>query len=238
MHLNILHLENVPIYKQLQLEEALLRTCDQNYCVINTGAPPSIVMGISAKPENVLFLNMVEANKIPVIKRYSGGGTVIVDPDTIFVSFIFQKELLDLPLFPEPIMRWSGEFYKKALSIPEFSLRENDYVIGNKKCAGNAQYIQKNRFVHHTTFLWDFCKENMKHLKMPTKVPKYRDNRPHTDFLCSLLNHLSKEEFISAVKNELKGQFLSVETSLEEIQEKTMLPHRQATEIISSFIGK
>lgn len=235
MQVNILQLENVPIYKQLQIEEALLRTCNKNYCVINTNAPKSIVMGISAKPENVLFNHLINKSKTPVIKRYSGGGTVFVDSDTIFISFIFQKELLNLPLFPEPIMRWSGDFYKKALDIPTFSLKENDYVIGDKKCGGNAQYIQKDRFVHHTTFLWNFCSENMKHLKMPPKIPNYREKRSHTDFLCSLQPYLSKETFLSSVKKQLVKEFSVENISIKELQEKILTPHRKATEIISDF---
>lgn len=44
----LLKLRGVPILRQLQLEEALLRADSANYCIINEGTPePAIVMGIS-----------------------------------------------------------------------------------------------------------------------------------------------------------------------------------------------
>lgn len=42
-------------------------------------------------------------------------------------------------------MNWSGEFYKNIFNRlnPDikFELKQNDYVIDDKKCAGNAQCI-------------------------------------------------------------------------------------------------
>lgn len=49
-----------------------------------------------------------------------------------------------------------------------------DYTVGSKKIGGNAQCIAKGRFVHHTSFLWDFAIANMKLLKLPNNRPKYR----------------------------------------------------------------
>lgn len=233
MQINLLELKNTTILKQLQIEEALLRSCDQNYCLINTGASPSIVMGISGKPEELIHTDIVAKSNIPVIRRYSGGGTVIVDQNTIFVSFIFKQDLLNLPLYPEPIMRWSGQFYKDALKIEGFDLRENDYVIFDKKCGGNAQYIQKSRFVHHTTFLWDFCLKNMNHLKLPKKIPNYRESRSHQDFLCSLEKYFSKEAFISAIKQKLQSCFNLKAIQLENIQSVLNTSHRKATVLFS-----
>lgn len=71
----------------------------------------------------------------------------------------------------------------------QFKLREHDYVFGDKKVqqsrrnnttyytlltrvisprltqfGGNAQSITKDRWVHHTSFLWDFDPANMDYL--------------------------------------------------------------------------
>ena len=48
--LHLLNLSCFPIFQQLQIEEALLRADQRNWCIINTGSPPAIVMGISGKP--------------------------------------------------------------------------------------------------------------------------------------------------------------------------------------------
>lgn len=228
--LQFLYLKNTPIFEQLQLEEALLRLNDENWCIINEGSPQAIVMGISGKPHLLINSSKVAEAPIPLIKRYSGGGTVIVDSNTLFVSFIFQKEVHDFPCYPEPILRWSASFYQEALNIPDFQLRENDYVIGKYKCAGNAQYIKKDRFVHHTTFLWDYEEEAMSYLLHPPKTPSYREGRSHKDFLCKLKDHLpSKEHFINFIKEALSSRYDLTMSSLDKVLPLLSVPHRKTT---------
>ena len=233
--LHLLNLQNHDIHEQLLLEEALLRTTDQNWCILNHGSPPRIVMGISGKPEKLVNLSKMASAPIPLIKRYSGGGTVIVDSDTLFVSFIFQKEIHSFPCYPEPILRWSEEFYQDALNIPNFQLRENDYVIGEKKCGGNAQYIKKNRFVHHTTFLWDFKQSHMDYLLHPEKTPKYRDGRSHDAFLCKLNEFLLSEEFFfQGIRNALHQRYELKETPLSDIFPLLKEEYRKTTVKVAS----
>jgi lipoate-protein ligase A len=49
-----------------------------------------------------------------------------------------------------------------------------DYVFNNHKFGGNAQSIIKDRFLHHTSFLWDYQDPRMALLKLPRKAPTYR----------------------------------------------------------------
>ncbi|PNX77271.1 lipoate-protein ligase A-like protein [Trifolium pratense] len=113
---------------------------------------------------------------IPIIRRFTGGGTVIVDNGTIFVTLICNKDAVpNVQPFPRPIMSWSGLLYSKVFEgIADFQLRENDYAFGDRKFGGNAQSITKNRWIHHTSFLWDYEVKNMSYLKLPAKAPKYR----------------------------------------------------------------
>ena len=227
---NLLLLKNIPIFDQLQIEEALLRLNDQNWCIINQGSPPSIVMGIATKPQESIDVEKWSKKPIPLIKRYSGGGTVVVDRNTFFVSFIFQKEIHNFPSFPEPILRWSARLYKTAFSHPCFALRENDYVIGNLKCGGNAQYITKDRFVHHTTFLWDFEDHLMDYLLYPKKTPTYRQGRTHIQFLCKLREIFpSKEDFFNHIIQAFSKNFNLVTISLKSLFPLINQPHRKTT---------
>ncbi len=51
-------------------------------------------------------------SRLSLIRRYSGGGTVVVDHNTLFVSFIMQSSaLMEIPSYPRPIMRWSEGIY-------------------------------------------------------------------------------------------------------------------------------
>ena len=220
----------MPILNQLQLEEALLRTDERSFCLINQGSPPAIVMGISGQIQELIDLETMKKHPIPLIRRFSGGGTVVVDENTLFITFIMAKKDLDLTPFPEPILRWSAELYQAAWKIPGFQLKENDYTIGDRKCGGNAQYLKKDRWIHHTSFLWDFNSEKMGHLLMPQKRPSYRENRAHTDFLCKLKNYSPNlDTLISYLKTELVKRFYMTNFDLSSWEAK---PHRQATHLI------
>ena len=66
-------------------------------------------------------------DQIPVVRRFTGGGTVVVDPSTIFVTFICNKDAVaGLQPYPQPIMSWTGALYNKVFQgIGDFHLREN-----------------------------------------------------------------------------------------------------------------
>ncbi len=208
MSFQLLRLKLYPIYEQLQLEEKLLRSDSGNWCIINEGSAPAIVLGISGKQEELVDCAQAAQDQIPLIRRFSGGGTVIVDQDTLFITFICQKQIHPFPAYPEPIMRWTQELYRDALQLPQFNLKENDYVIGDRKFGGNAQYIKKDRWLHHSSLLWNFSSKNMSYLLHPKKTPPYRQNRHHEDFLCRLSDYFSdKELFIQGVIGALSKRF-------------------------------
>jgi lipoate-protein ligase A len=230
---HLLHLQGYSIFEQLKLEEALLRTDNRNWCLINQGSPRAIVMGISGKPEELLHVERVAQDQIPVIKRFSGGGTVIVDSNTLFVTFICEKKIHSFPAYPEAIMKWSEEIYKDVFVHDEFALRENDFVIGEKKMGGNAQYIRKERWLHHTSFLWDYTPENMEYLLHPKKTPSYRKERQHTEFLCALNTHFSDmNNIVSGIKQALSSRYVVEEVDVEEAKKALANESRQATHLM------
>lgn len=191
---HLLKLEGMPIFEQLQIEEALVRADDRNWIVVNQGSPPAIVMGISGKEALHVRKERMSASPIPLIRRFSGGGTVVVDEKTHFFTLIGNRSLLDFPCYPEKLMLWTEELYAPAFSGVDFSLRDHDYVIANRKFGGNAQYISKERFLHHSSLLWDFNEHMMEYLLMPPKMPAYREARSHMAFLCKLKDFFSTPE--------------------------------------------
>jgi len=231
--LYLIHLHQTPIFQQLQLEEALLRTDQRNFMIINSGAPRSIVMGQSGDPLALLDVERVRRDAIPVIQRSSGGGTVVIDENTLFVSMILSKDGGPASLYPEPIIEWCYRLYKDTWKIAGFSLVDNDYVINNRKCAGNALYIRKERWLYHTSFLWDYLDENMEYLLLPQKQPAYRNRRPHTDFLCRLKEFApSREELINRLHQELVKRFTICQISPEELCAIQKKKHRQTTRLV------
>lgn len=203
------------VLRQLRLEESLFRANAENWAIVNDGAPrTAIVLGISGKPHRLIDVAAAHEDDLLVIKRFSGGGTVVVDANTQIVSLVMNGDAVaPTPLFPHPLMRWTENLYKGICSkknagvfrdVPNWRLHQNDYVVDVSdarsvgdddakknekilKVGGNAQSISKTRFVHHTSFLWDFDEENMsRYLVVPEKQPAYRENRPHGAFLAPL----------------------------------------------------
>ena len=231
--LNIVILKNCSIFEQLQYEEALLRTNKQNWCLINSGSPPAIVMGISGKSHELIEQDVYLQNPIPVIRRFSGGGCVFIEETTFFITLILQRSFIDLGHSPKLILEWTETLLKPVFSPADFQLKENDYVIGSKKIGGNAQYLAKNCYLHHTSFLWDYSSDQMMVLKMPPKTPHYRDGRDHEAFLDRLKNHFSSLDIlIDKLLCELDQRFICQRRKEEELKEFIQFPHRKSTELL------
>lgn len=231
-----LRLKACPIFQQLQLEEALLRADQRNWCILNEGTNPAIVMGISGKIGQLVNPELLKQKPIPIIRRFSGGGTVVVDENTLFSTFIFNKDDVRVPCCPKNILEWTGGLYRTVLPELDFQVRENDYALGNKKFGGNAQYMRHQRWLHHSSLLWDFNSEHMNYLLFPPKTPLYRQNRGHADFLCKLsayLNH--KQEFADRFLEELNRTFKVISVQHEEVLQILERPHRKATAVELDF---
>ncbi|XP_057983428.1 uncharacterized protein LOC131168177 [Malania oleifera] len=219
--INLLRFKGLPILQQLHLEEELLRTSSDNWCIMNDGTnDPTVVMGVSGKPSELLEIDSVLRDRVPVIRRFTGGGTVIVDCGTIFVTFICNKDAIPgLQPYPGPIMSWSSLLYHDVFQgIGDFNLCENDYVFGNRKFGGNAQSITKNRWIQHTSFLWDYDVKNMAYLKHPKRAPEYRLARGHLEFICRLKDHMPRPVFIEGTVKAVGTHFSVRSRELEAIE--------------------
>jgi len=211
----LLRYRGLSILKQLQIEEALLRATSDNWLLLNDGtSQPAIVMGISGKPGELVHQEAARNQGVQLIKRFSGGGTVVVDDNTLFATIIMQgRALPNIECYPRPIMQWSREFYGPVFSpYGDFHLQEHDYAFGQRKFGGNAQAITKQRWLHHTSLLWDFQDERMGLLKHPAKVPEYRAGRSHLEFVCRLKEFAkSRDSVLEAIKQRFEGLGFSIE---------------------------
>jgi lipoate---protein ligase len=237
-HLNLLINHEFNIFEQLQLEEAILRINSDNWCLINFGTLPAIVCGAFGCIEKLIDIKKASQMEIPVIRRFSGGGTVVVEKNTLFITFIMNHKSLEVRPFPKAIMEWSAKLFKPAFSQLNFDLNESDYVITSQnqaalKIAGNAQSITKNRWLHHTSFLWDFSPQLMDLLHLPQRQPKYREKRPHQNFITPLLPHLGPcLKWIESFKNHLQNHFILKNELLKNAEEHLKIPHRKSVKYL------
>ena len=227
--LNIIRLDiqRSTILNQLRIEEALLRASDANYLIINK-IPPNeraIVLGISGHAERWAQLHHCAKDSIPLIQRFTGGGTVYLDRNTLMVTVIMNKSATDVKPFPRELMGWSSVIYRKSFEFidsttpkhaskqqiaPLFALRGHDYCLLDKKFGGNAQAITRDRLLHHSSLLMDYDINAINHyLLMPSldRQPEYRKQRSHADFLTPLSNYADETEFCFALETALSEEF-------------------------------
>jgi lipoate-protein ligase A len=94
--INCVNLRGKSIFDQLCVEEILLRHSNQNWYLFNHNCvKTSIVVGFSGKIKELINLKLIKDKNIAIIRRFTGGGTVIVDENTLFSSFILNVRKLN-----------------------------------------------------------------------------------------------------------------------------------------------
>ena len=226
--LSIVRLHRMPIFQQLQLEEALFRAAEGNWCLINEGTTPAVVMGISGSLDG-----LSPGCPFPVIRRFSGGGTVVVDEETVFFSLILNSSDLLCPSTPHDVMKWSLDLLHPAFVPNELCLEEQDYVLDGQKVGGNAQSFSKGRLVHHTSFLWSWQEERMSMLSIPRRQPAYRAQRGHSSFCNRLSKYFSsRARFVRALVDSVESAFDCREASKEDACISLSVSHRKAVSVV------
>ncbi len=196
----------------------------------------AVVMGISARADEMVHMERIEStdSAISLIRRFSGGGTVVVDQNTLFFTLILAKNTILTDYHnPQGYMEWIYQLLYPAFQPHQFTLQENDFTLFNKKIGGNAQCFTKERLLHHTSFLWRWEKEKMELLRHPKKRPLYRQDRFHETF-CSELHsfYSSPASLIEAIQDQLLLYFTVLPRKKEdrEIKEALKIPHRKTVE--------
>ncbi|KAK2996147.1 hypothetical protein RJ639_029419 [Escallonia herrerae] len=113
--------------------------------------------GAPRKPSELVEIRSVLRDQIPVIRRFTGGGTVIVDHGTIFVTFICNRDAVPtVQPYPRSIMHWSSLLYNEVFQgIGNFKLRENGKRLSlarNHKefLCRMKDYLPRSAFINKT----------------------------------------------------------------------------------------
>ena len=133
---------------------------------------------------------LCRADGVPILRRTSGGGTVVVGPGTLNVSVILPESaapgLAAVDQAHRYVLDWIAQSIRRA--GPPVTLEgRGDLVLGDRKCGGSAQRRLKHWFIVHCSILYDFPIERIdRYLAIPRRQPEYRQGRGHHDFLSNL----------------------------------------------------
>ncbi len=183
-----------PFYN-LACDEALLLMVDESpdFSILRFWYSPTpfVVLGHANKIVEEVYFDMCQIEEIPILRRSSGGGTVVIGPGSLNYTLI-----LPIPKFgPFHHLNETNRYILKRnlKALSKYQLHHlaydgiTDLTYQGRKFSGNAQRRKKNALMFHGTFLYDFDISLIKKiLPLPSRQPHYRKNRSHDQFLTNL----------------------------------------------------
>jgi lipoate-protein ligase A len=193
--------ENLALDEALLLESSTAASRDEDLGFLRFWESPSIfvVLGVSCRIDDDVNRERCDADGIPILRRVSGGGTVLQGPGCLNFTLV-------LPLASNPDLRDVHTSYSTivercgaALHLDDVSMRGScDLAIGDLKFSGNAQKRTRGAMLHQGTILHDFDLELIaRYLAEPPKQPDYREKREHVSFVTNV--PLTRDEVRSRI---------------------------------------
>jgi len=199
--------------ENLACDEALLDWCESGEgaeCLrFWESAEPFIVVGYANKVATEVNVAACEASKIPILRRCSGGGTVVQGPGcmnyTLVLPITADGPLHSIAVANQFIMRRNRAAIESILNKTVAIRGHTDLTTGELKFSGNSQRRRQHFLLFHGTFLLNFDLALVSSLlRMPSKQPAYRENRPHANFLTNI--NLTTKEIKAALRDAWTAQ--------------------------------
>ena len=151
----------------------------------------AVILGKSNDSRTEVYTDRCEADNIPVIRRCSGGGAVIIGPGCLCYSLIlplcFNDALATINGANHWIMTQMAEGLSAFFEIPISVHGYTDLCFQGQKFSGNSQRRLKHALLFHGTLLYDFDLSLVsQYLAYPSRSPDYRQNRSHDQFITQL----------------------------------------------------
>jgi lipoate-protein ligase A len=150
-----------------------------------------VVLGYGNSLETETNREFCASQNIPILRRCSGGGTVLQAPGCLNYSLILRidhdPDFQGITGTNCHIMRRHAVALSGVAGIPIEVQGVSDLVIAGKKISGNAQRRKRSCLLFHGTFLLNANLSRISQtLRMPSRVPEYRAARSHLDFVRNL----------------------------------------------------
>jgi lipoate-protein ligase A len=149
------------------------------------------VLGYGKKFESEVFREGCAELDIPILRRSSGGGTVLQGPGSLNYTLVLpisnDSELESITGANRFIMERNRNALAALTDFPITIQGCTDLTVHSQKFSGNAQRRKKRCLLFHGAFLLDFELELINRtLRLPVQQPEYRAHRSHSEFLTNL----------------------------------------------------
>jgi len=174
---------------------------------------PMVVLGRSSRIEAEVRLDACRALNIPVLRRSSGGASIVTGPGCLMYALVlscrmrptlrnpseahrFVLDAMTAAIAPlvvsgEPNASLGADLHATSAvpsAMPAVHRRgTSDLALGELKFSGNSVRRRRDHLLYHGTVLYDFPLGMIGQcLRMPPRVPDYRAGRPHDGFVTNL----------------------------------------------------
>jgi lipoate---protein ligase len=180
--------------KNLALDEALLLEADagrsEDLLRVWHFEQPAVILGAGCSLAHDVDEPACRADGVPILRRASGGGTVLLGSGCLLFSLILGYD-------SAPGLGEIGSSYRFILTrLLECMLPlqpgidragTSDLAAAGRKFSGNAQQRKRRHLLHHGTLLYDFDLASIgRYLRTPERQPEYRAGREHREFVMNL----------------------------------------------------
>lgn len=193
--------------ENVALDEALLAAAEQSATEVGLlrlweADSPFVVLGRASPADREVNREACQNRGIPVLRRASGGATVVGGPGCLMYAVILPYEgnpqLRQLDLCHQFVMTRLREAANAAMNsqegAPQIGLQGIcDLTLGGRKFSGNSLRCRRTHFLYHGTVLYDFDLTIISELLgTPTRMPDYRESRDHAEFVTNFPSTAAK----------------------------------------------
>jgi lipoate-protein ligase A len=180
--------------ENLALDEALLLEAEAGRAgeVLRFWEWPelAVILGSGCRLAEDVNESACVADGVPILRRASGGGTVLLGPGCLCYSLMLVYER-------DANLKEIRSSYAYVLGLIRDVLADlvpgiekagiSDLAQAGRKFSGNAQQRKRRFLLHHGTLLYSFDLSALRrYLRVPTRQPEYRHARSHDAFLMNL----------------------------------------------------
>eukprot|EP00834_Sanchytrium_tribonematis_P005662 NODE_358_length_8800_cov_0.946673.p2 type:complete len:307 gc:universal NODE_358_length_8800_cov_0.946673:6473-5553(-) len=183
---------------------------------------PCVVIGRNQNPFVECNVNYLIDNNIPLLRRYSGGGTVYHDLGNLNYSLMTPKDEFSRVKGVE-LLKGALETIGLATKISERHDLQIEIGKSIKKISGSAFKLTSQRCYHHGTLL---CQSNLDYLRKAINAPELGiDSSAKTSVPMSVANiSISTDKIVETIVNYCKNRYPE---RLDELEDSTELNESQ-----------
>ena len=161
--------------------------CDQEWLWLWELEHRTVVVGQSTIIEAEVNTTACQSDGVPVLRRDSGGGAVLLGTGCLNYTLILNLERRPALRAVDGSHRLILDAVGLATGVAGITRTETDLTIGGRKCGGSSQRRCRRTILQHGTILYAFELSDIgRYLREPARRPSYRQQRTHAEFVTNV----------------------------------------------------